>query len=60
MNPSSSDADAADLPAAVTSEGYRITTDGDDETFFALCIEEPDSDDAWIMSDTVRGLDGMR
>lgn len=44
----------------LTSRGYRITVDGGRNSFFAIRIGEPDSDTAWIMSDTVRALDAMR
>ncbi|AFO58847.1 MULTISPECIES: hypothetical protein [unclassified Natrinema] len=44
----------------LTSRGYRITVDDGRDSFFAICLEEPDSETAWIMSDTVRTLDGMR
>jgi len=47
-------------PPALTSSGYRITVDDGRESFFALSIEEPDSETAWIMSDTVYSLDEMR
>jgi hypothetical protein len=45
---------------ALTSRGYRITLDEGRESFYAIALEEPDSEDAWIMSDTVRSLDAMR
>ncbi|WP_226481566.1 hypothetical protein [Natrinema amylolyticum] len=44
----------------LTSRGYRITVDDGRDSFFAICLEEPDSETAWIMSDTVRTLDDMR
>jgi len=44
----------------LASSGYRITVDEGRESFFAICIEEPGSETAWIMSDTVRALDSMR
>lgn len=44
---------------ALTSRGYRITVDEGRDSFFAICIEEPDSETAWIMSDTVRALKDM-
>jgi hypothetical protein len=44
----------------LTSSGYRITVDEGRESFFAICIEEPDSETAWIMSDTVRSLEEMQ
>lgn len=43
----------------LTSQGYRISVDDGRESFYALSIEDPDNDDAWIMSDTVRSLDEM-
>lgn len=46
--------------APLTSRGYRITVDDGRETFYAISIEEPDTEDAWIMSDTVRSLSEMR
>jgi len=56
---SSSDATGASEPS-LTSETYHITVDDGRDSFFALSIERPDSDTAWLMSDTVRSLDGMR
>ena len=44
----------------LTSQGYHITVDDGRDSFFALSIEADDSDDAWLMSDTVRALDEMR
>jgi len=44
----------------LTSQGYHITVDDGRDSFFALCIEAQDSEDAWLMSDTVRSLDEMR
>ncbi|MFA9418046.1 hypothetical protein [Natrinema sp. HArc-T2] len=44
---------------ALVSRGYRITVDDGRDSFFAICIEEPDSETAWIMSDTVRSLEEM-
>lgn len=41
----------------LTSQGYRISVDEGRETFYALSIEDPDNEDAWLMSDTVRSLD---
>jgi len=43
----------------LVSRGYRITVDDGRDSFFAICIEEPDSETAWIMSDTVRSLEDM-
>ena len=42
------------------SRGYHITVDDGRESFFALSIERPNSETAWIMSDTVYALDEMR
>ncbi|WP_170972472.1 hypothetical protein [Natronorubrum halophilum] len=42
------------------SRSYRITVDDGRESFFALSIEDVSSEDAWLMSDTVRALDNMR
>lgn len=44
----------------LASRGYKITVDEGRESFFAICIEEPDSETEWIMSDTVRSLEEMR
>jgi len=45
---------------ALTSRGYRITVDDGRDSFYAISIEDPDDDDAWIMSDTVYAVEGMR
>ncbi|MFC4249097.1 hypothetical protein ACFOZ7_19560 [Natribaculum luteum] len=45
---------------ALISRGYRITVDEGRDSFFAICLEEPGSETAWIMSDTVRTLEDMR
>ncbi|WP_169924351.1 hypothetical protein [Natrinema ejinorense] len=45
---------------SLQSRGYRITVDDGRESFFALSIEDASSEDAWLMSDTVVALDGMR
>lgn len=52
--------DATDETDDLVGRGYRITVDDGRESFFALSIEEPDSDTAWLMSDTVRELGEMR
>ncbi|ACV47637.1 MULTISPECIES: hypothetical protein [Halomicrobium] len=55
--------DAEQTPARddeLTSHGYHITLDDGRDSFFALSIEDEQSDDAWLMSDTVRALDEMR
>lgn len=44
----------------LTAEGYRITVDDGRESFYALSIEEANSETAWLMSDTVYALDAMR
>ncbi len=44
----------------LASSGYRITVDEGRDSFFAICIEEPDNETAWIMSDTVRSLEKMQ
>lgn len=44
----------------LTSRAFRITVDGGRETFDALSIEKPESETAWLVSDTVRSLDAMR
>lgn len=46
--------------AALESSGYRISVDGGRDSFYALCIEDPDDEDRWLMSDTVRSLGEMR
>lgn len=52
----------ADLPHEISlrSRGYHITIEEGEDAFFALCIEDPDREEAWIISDTVHALDGMR
>jgi hypothetical protein len=42
--------------ASITSSAYRITVDEGRDSFFALCIEDPSQETAWLMSDTVRSL----
>jgi len=44
----------------LSSRGYHITIGDGDDSFFALCISEADSETAWLMSDTVRSLESMR
>ncbi|WP_433627573.1 hypothetical protein [Halomicrococcus sp. NG-SE-24] len=44
----------------LASRGYKITVDEGRDSFFAICIEEPESETAWIMSDTVKTLEEMR
>lgn len=44
----------------LTSRGYRITVDEGRDSFFAICLEDPDSETAWIMSDTVNAIEEMR
>lgn len=45
---------------SLESSGYRISVDDGRESFFALSIEDPEDDDRWLMSDTVRSLAEMR
>ncbi|WP_178917936.1 hypothetical protein [Natronomonas gomsonensis] len=52
--------DATDESDGLVGRGYRITVDEGRESFFALSIEDPDSETAWLMSDTVRSLEEMR
>jgi hypothetical protein len=40
----------------LTSNGYHISVDDGRESFYALCIENPDDEDMWLLSDTVRSL----
>lgn len=47
-------------PPRLTSRAYRITVDDGRDSFFALCIEAPGNDDAWLASDTVCALDNCR
>ena len=47
-------------PDPLTSRGYHITVDDGRDSFYALCIEEPEREEAWLMSDTVRELTEMR
>jgi hypothetical protein len=54
------ESDATDESDGLVGRGYRITVDEGRESFFALSIEDPDSDTAWLMSDTVRSLEEMR
>ena len=49
---------AEDTP--LTSSGYRITADEGRDAFYALCIEDPDREGMWLMSDTVRDLQDAR
>jgi hypothetical protein len=51
---------AGDEGPSITSSAYHITVDGDRDSFFALCIEDPTDETAWLMSDTVRSLDRLR
>ena len=46
--------------ASLTSSGYRISVDEGRDSFYALCIEDPDEEDRWLMSDTVRSLQDAR
>jgi hypothetical protein len=45
---------------ALTSQGYHITVDDGRDSFYAISIEDPDAEDAYVMSDTVYSLDEMR
>lgn len=54
------DSTDSERPYSLTSEAYHITVDDGRDSFYALSIEREDCDTAWIMSDTVRGLDEMR
>ncbi|RKD95454.1 hypothetical protein ATJ93_2308 [Halopiger aswanensis] len=51
---------APDTSQELTAHGYRITVDDGRDTFYAIRLSEPDSDTAWIMSDTVRSPREMR
>lgn len=42
------------------TDGYQITVDDGRESFFALSLECPTNDRAWLMSDVVCSLDQMR
>lgn len=44
----------------LASQGYEITVDEGRDSFFALQIEDPDHDEAWLLSDTVHALEEMR
>ena len=45
---------------SLTSSAYHITVDEGRDSFYALCIEDPSRESAWIMSDTVRSLEAFR
>lgn len=45
---------------SLTSSGYHISVDEGRDSFYALCIEDPDDEDRWLMSDTVRSLRDLR
>lgn len=49
-----------DPPDQVTARGYEITVDDGRDSFYALSIEEANSDTAWVMSDTVCDLENVR
>lgn len=49
-----------DVELQLACSGYRITVDEGRESFFAICIEEPGNEKAWIMSDTAQSLKTMR
>jgi hypothetical protein len=44
----------------LASRGYEITVDKGRDSFFALQIEDPEHDEAWLLSDTVHALEKMR
>jgi hypothetical protein len=44
----------------LTSRAYHITVDDGRDSFYAISIEDPDEEDAYVMSDTVYSLDEMR
>ncbi|WP_226006260.1 hypothetical protein [Natrinema salinisoli] len=50
----------SDEGRTLSSRGYRITVDDGRDSFYAISLEDPDNDAAWIMSDTVRTLDEMQ
>ena len=52
--------DASRDGASLTSSGYRISVDEGRDSFYALCIEDPDEEGRWLMSDTVRSLRDAR
>jgi hypothetical protein len=45
---------------SLTSSAYHITVDEGRDSFYALCIEDPNLESAWLMSDTVRSLEAFR
>ncbi|WP_275690761.1 hypothetical protein [Halorubellus sp. JP-L1] len=44
----------------MTSRGFHITVDDGRDSFYAISIEDPENDDAWLMSDTAHSLPEMR
>ncbi|MFB6211566.1 MAG: hypothetical protein ABEI76_08515 [Halobacteriales archaeon] len=46
--------------SSLRSRAYRIHLDDRRESFCALCIEDENTENAWLMSDTVRALDNYR
>jgi len=50
----------ADEGRTLESRGYRITVDEGRDSFFAICLEDPERETAWLMSDTVRSLEDMQ
>ncbi|WP_408959356.1 hypothetical protein [Natrinema sp. 74] len=50
----------SDEGRTLKSRGYRITVDEGRDSFFAISLEDPESETAWLMSDTVRSLDEMQ
>lgn len=51
---------APDRIDALCSRSYRITVDDGRDSFYALSIEDPEREEAWLMSDTVYALESMR
>lgn len=60
MDVTSVDPSSSRQSGRLTSHGYHITVDDGRDSFFALSIEDPNDETAWLMSDTVRSLDAMR
>jgi hypothetical protein len=53
--------DAEPVPVdSLRSRGYHITLEDGRDSFFALSIEDPESEEAWLISDTVHSLAEMR
>jgi hypothetical protein len=45
---------------SLTSSGYHVSVDDGRDSFYALCIEDPDDEDRWLISDTVCSLRELR